>query len=462
MSETEDRATLTGFVASGILGSRSYRLDFGQTASIIVGPNGTGKSTFLLLLYLFISRQWQRLNEFEFNSLTLLHTNGEITLTKADLLTFDSLSSKRGGMNERMASKLLEQGAMDLMYKASLTAEEREKVSLITGLPVKDVTAYRRYFQTEFGFSRKAFEVDREVSALGLGEVIYLPTYRRIEKDIKSIFPDIENRLRSRIEDSHVAPRTGSGFKEIAGFGMADIQRMVDNYTSDIRDYRRQASETASQEYIRDIVTGKIKKYSLSNLRKMPDADFEDFKNSLDDKLFSDSDRKSLRLRIDELRARQTGQPTAESRFLGMFVEKLLAAHTQVKARERPLRAFINTVSSYLKPEKKVILRGHEMAIVAIENEEIVVPFDKLSSGEKQIVSIFAYLLLSGQNNFIVLIDEPELSLSVAWQKRFFPDLIETESCAHVVSVTHSPFVFDNYLRENVVDVRRLRFVSDE
>nr|WP_274611269.1 AAA family ATPase [Sphingomonas sp. JUb134] len=243
---------------------------------------------------------------------------------------------------------------------------------------------------------------------------------------------------------------------------MGDIQQIVDGYTSDIRDYRRLASETASQEYIRDIVTGKIKKYSLSNLRRMPDDDFEEFKNSLDDKLFTSADRESFRKRIDDLRKRQSGQPTAESRFLGMFVEKLLAAHMLVKDREHPLRLFVDLVSSYLKPGKRALLNGHQIVIRSYADDDMDVPLDKLSSGEKQIVSIFAYLLLSGQRDFILMIDEPELSLSVPWQKRFLPDLIRTESCAHIVSVTHSPFVFDNNLRSSVVDVRRLRVAADD
>ena len=258
-----------------------------------------------------------------------------------------------------------------------------------------------------------------------------------------------------------MAPRAGAGFREIASFGMADIQKLIDDYTAAARDYRRLELETASQEYIRDIVSGKIKSYSLSNLRKMEDADFEEFKNSLDDKLFSETDRVSLRTKMDALRKRQTGQPNAESRYLGMFVEKLLVAHLHVNERERPLRSFIRILSNYLSPAKKAALKEHNFEIRTDDEDSFVVPLDKLSSGEKQLVSVFSYLLLSGQKDFILLIDEPELSLSVPWQKRFLPDIISTRSCAHIVSVTHSPFVFDNDLRRSVVDVRRLRVPSD-
>lgn len=460
MADSEHQPVITGFSASGIMGSRHYRLNLDGPASIIVGPNGTGKSTFLSLFYLMISRQWSRLNDYEFEELRIYHSAGEVILNKADLLELDT--SVKHGSADRYITRLRERNALDLLYKTTLTKDDRERMAQAASIPVERVNSFRRYVQTEFGFTKRGFEIDQEIEALNVGQILYLPTYRRIEKDIKSIFPDIESRLRARIEESQVGPRSGAGFREIASFGMGDISALIDSYSADVKEYQRQASETASQEYIRDIVRGRIKNYSLSNLRRMDDSDFEDFKDRLDEKLFSESDRESLRAKIDDLRRRQHGQPTAESRFLGMFVEKLLAAHQRVKERERPLKAFVDTVSNYLKPDKRLALRGQSVVVVnQVPGEsEADITLDKLSSGEKQIVSIFAYLFLSGQRDFFVFIDEPELSLSVAWQKRFLPDVVGSGSCARLVTVTHSPYVFDNELQSSVVDVRRLR-VSD-
>ena len=70
----------------------------------------------------------------------------------------------------------------------------------------------------------------------------------------------------------------------------------------------------------------------------------------------------------------------------------------------------------------------------------------QLSSGEKQIVSLFSHLYLSNQSNYLVLIDEPELSLSVKWQKLFLQDVRKGTFCRGLIAVTHSPFIFDNEL----------------
>lgn len=73
----------------------------------------------------------------------------------------------------------------------------------------------------------------------------------------------------------------------------------------------------------------------------------------------------------------------------------------------------------------------------------------QLSSGEKQIVSLFSHLYLSGgSRSYFVLIDEPELSLSVPWQRRFLQDIRYSDFCSGLVAVTHSPFIYENQLQQ--------------
>ena len=52
--------------------------------------------------------------------------------------------------------------------------------------------------------------------------------------------------------------------------------------------------------------------------------------------------------------------------------------------------------------------------------------------------------------NLFVFIDEPELSLSIDWQRMLLVDILESTSCTGLVATTHSPFVFDNELEDYV------------
>lgn len=69
------------------------------------------------------------------------------------------------------------------------------------------------------------------------------------------------------------------------------------------------------------------------------------------------------------------------------------------------------------------------------------VPIEGLSSGEQHQLDLFFELLFEIRENALILIDEPELSLHVAWQKNFIGDLMKIIDLNKfdVILATHSP-----------------------
>ena len=69
----------------------------------------------------------------------------------------------------------------------------------------------------------------------------------------------------------------------------------------------------------------------------------------------------------------------------------------------------------------------------------------QLSSGEQHQVVLLYELIFKTERNILVLIDEPEISLHVAWQKEFLKDLQEIIKIQNmpVVIATHSPQIID-------------------
>ena len=68
---------------------------------------------------------------------------------------------------------------------------------------------------------------------------------------------------------------------------------------------------------------------------------------------------------------------------------------------------------------------------------------DKLSSGEKQMLSFICYNAF--YNNSVIFIDEPELSLHVDWQRQLYPILQAQASSNQFIFATHSPFIYAKY-----------------
>ena len=70
----------------------------------------------------------------------------------------------------------------------------------------------------------------------------------------------------------------------------------------------------------------------------------------------------------------------------------------------------------------------------------------QLSSGEQHEVVLLFELIFKAKDNVLVLIDEPELSLHIAWQKTFLSDLqkiIKLQNIS-VILATHSPQIINS------------------
>lgn len=90
-------------------------------------------------------------------------------------------------------------------------------------------------------------------------------------------------------------------------------------------------------------------------------------------------------------------------------------------------------------PKDVLLPKKFSLAILAPDNR--VIPFEKLSSGEQQLVTLAVKLCAFAERGWVIFIDEPELSLHVSWQRalpRMLTDLSRHLECALVVA-THSP-----------------------
>jgi predicted ATP-dependent endonuclease of OLD family len=150
---------------------------------------------------------------------------------------------------------------------------------------------------------------------------------------------------------------------------------------------------------------------------------------------------------------------------LRYFLARLSKVVNQTKQLESDIENFVQISNKYLgrSSDKKLLHYDATQMKVKVINvwTETEIGFDDLSSGEKQVISLFAHLYLS-QKEKIVLIDEPELSLSIEWQKRLLPDVVNSPTCRQLLAITHSPFVFENELDPFAVPLDIVRTKKDE
>ena len=132
---------------------------------------------------------------------------------------------------------------------------------------------------------------------------------------------------------------------------------------------------------------------------------------------------------------------STQARVMTLYVqdtEKKLQALGDLATRTRLLLDNVNE-----KYRHKRIQLDRERGLMATSDSGQPLPLSSLSSGEQQELVLHYDLLFRVPSNTIVLIDEPELSLHVAWQKKFLPDLLEIVRLSNfdALVATHSPFI---------------------
>ena len=112
------------------------------------------------------------------------------------------------------------------------------------------------------------------------------------------------------------------------------------------------------------------------------------------------------------------------------------------------LDLFTKIINSRLTFKHIRITRNNGFEVVDNDNPKKVLQLSQLSSGEKQEIVLFYELIFDTKEKLLLLIDEPEISLHITWQKKFLDDLLEVskQTELQVIVATHSPQVVSNHL----------------
>lgn len=81
-----------------------------------------------------------------------------------------------------------------------------------------------------------------------------------------------------------------------------------------------------------------------------------------------------------------------------------------------------------------------------------ILPY-QLSSGEKQILIILTSVLIQAGRDFIMIMDEPEISLHFDWQRRLIEDVQSLNPNLQLILATHSPAVVMNGWTDRVTEI---------
>ena len=205
---------------------------------------------------------------------------------------------------------------------------------------------------------------------------------------------------------------------ELVEFGMGDVEFAIEKKLTQLKEFARENLNNLTLQYLSDVVDSTYDDLDEDVLRNIKTETVDRVLYRISERILSEESKKHLKSTI--LSFREKDEIDVRTKVICHYFMKILQFQRQIEYIERPIRQFCNICTTYMNKVKFFYMIQQHLVFKSCWKVKKEICLGSLSSGEKQIVSLFSHLVLSNNKKYFVLIDEPELSLSVPWQKKIF------------------------------------------
>jgi predicted ATPase len=89
-------------------------------------------------------------------------------------------------------------------------------------------------------------------------------------------------------------------------------------------------------------------------------------------------------------------------------------------------------------------LSNDSTKLVFLKDNAIGIYPKELSSGEKQLLIILLTVLLERGEEYVLMLDEPEISMHISWQYQLIDMILQLNPNVQILLTTHSPMIFSD------------------
>ena len=433
---------IESFKITKLWGYRDIDLTFHKDVNVLIGPNGSGKTTILNLLHSILSFKCQTILDIGFD-------RAEIKLKNF----------------EDSAVRTVEIDITDKVLKFKLDEKEQD-FGIITA-------ANRRIIPDYPGFIRNSMIRRRLPQHFAGARMVTEDFYDELTTLVPLVWLPV-NRRSPIIEEDEEERQTKTEALESVDLRLEDLLEDLSRYHSILNAQLSERYREFERQVLSVILFSKehdqLKSIRNSVFHSPPtEAEKDQLLNAFEAAGFLDE---SMQSRIDDHFAAfdavkkvfaliYAGKdiPLEENTFVIPLIGRTKAmvkyAGELEEDKERifaSLRLYEETVNSFLNDKSIKVDENGLLKIKSLSPSELNWHF--LSSGEKQILTLLTQALLKFNTPVVYIADEPELSLHITWQEKLLKSLVKLGGQMQVIVATHSPDIVGNF-QDKVIDLGR-------
>ena len=415
------------FKIDKLWGHQNINIPFNKDVNVLIGPNGSGKTTVLTLLHAILSGDLRSILDIKFEQaeIRLRSFKGRSVRTIKVGIANEFLKIKVGQKEHRVHTDILS-GRRNIQYSmfyfherdspVRKTPLEEIEEKLTALVPLVWLPVSRRLPVTEDSEERHTKRRSLESVDLRLGELLdKLSDYHsRLNVQLSERYKKFEHQVLSVILYNK------------------DYDRLDSISLSLPTDAEKKQLQRAFE------AAGLLDKQMQIRINDHFDAAEETVKRILEDK--------SVRLESEDIPVLPLINRTKD---MVEYAGQLEEDREQIFA---PLRLYEKTVTSFLNDKSIKVDESGQLKIESPLQSHLNT--HHLSSGEKQILILLTQALLRVDEPVVYIADEPELSLHVTWQEKLLESLVTLGRQMQVIVATHSPDIVGNF-QNKVIDLGR-------
>lgn len=403
---------ITKLTVERLFNSLSFEVEIRkEEITILTGPNGYGKTTVLRIIHALASNDLVFFFQLPFSGIMITAGDDSISLSKSrGTITIESSNDKPKKFD--IETILSNEDFADLMESQEISRIDINRWKYFRGIEeyTNEEVLNRLNLRHKEILNSKLFQVDFLKSV----DVYFIETQRLIKKRM------VRRRILRR-------PEPPSRLEEKLSHTIEDY---IENTSRSINNVLAKASKV-SQELDSSFPARLFKEESF-----ISESDFNSRYENI-----KDIQRSLSRYGLST--ATEGHQPIYKKENAKALSVYLNDTEKKLSVYDDMLKQFdiFSSLVSRRDFVSKTLEIGPEYGMRFITKDGESIPPAHLSSGEQQEVVLFYDLLFNVQPGSLVLIDEPEISLHVVWQKEFLSDLMSIIDLKKltVIVATHSP-----------------------